>query len=49
MSELTYVKIVVCQNDASHSYLLEKHAPLPRFYVVDRAMNEWMTDYMLAL
>ena len=36
--------IVVRQYDASLSSLLDKHAPSRRIYVVDRPMNDWMTD-----
>ena len=42
--ECTDVNIVVRQYDASLSSLLDKHAPSKRIYVVDRHMNDWMTD-----
>ena len=42
--ECTDVNIVVRQYDASHSSLLDKHAPSKRIYVVDKPMNDWMTD-----
>ena len=42
--ECTDVNIVVRQYDASLSSLLDKHAPSERIYVVDRPMNDWMTD-----
>ena len=35
--------------DASLSYLLDKHAPSKRIYVVGRPMNDWMTDDILVL
>ena len=41
--------IVVSQYDASLSSLLDKHALSKRIYVVDRPMNDCMTDYILAL
>ena len=47
--ECTDVNIVVRQYDASLSSLLDKHAPSKRIYVVDRPMNDWMTDYILVL
>ena len=31
------------------SQLLDKHAPLKNIKVVDRPLNEWMTDNILAL
>ena len=31
------------------SELLDKHAPLKKIRVVDRPLNEWMTDNILAL
>ena len=43
------VNIVVRQYDASLSSLLDKHAPSKRIFVVDRPMNEWMTDDILVL
>ena len=42
--ECTYVNLVVRQYDASLSSLLDKHAPSKRIYVVERPMNDWMTD-----
>ena len=47
--ECTDVNIVVRQCDASLSSLLDKHAPSKRIYVVDRPMNDWMTDHILVL
>ena len=47
--ECTDVNIVVHQYDASLSSLLDKHAPSKRIYVVDRPMNDWMTDDILVL
>ena len=47
--ECTDVNIVVRQYDVSLSSLLDKHAPSKPFYVVDRPMNEWMTNDMLVL
>ena len=44
--ECTDVNIVVYQYDAS---LLDKHAPSKRIFVVDRPMNDWMTDDILVL
>ena len=31
------------------SELLDKHAPLKKITVVDRPLNEWMTDNILSL
>ena len=45
--ECTDVNLVVRQYDASLSSLLDKHAPLKRIYVVERPMNDWMTDDIL--
>ena len=42
--ECTDVNLVVRQYDASLSSLLDKHAPSKRIYVVERPMNDWMTD-----
>ena len=42
--ECTDVNIVVRQYNALLSSLLDKHAPSKRIYVVDRTMNDWMTD-----
>ena len=47
--ECTDVNIVVCQYDVLFSSLLDKHAPSKHIYVVDRPMNDWMTDYILVL
>ena len=47
--ECTDVNIVVRQYDASLSSLLDKHALSKRIYVVDRPMNDWMTDDILVL
>ena len=47
--ECTDVNIVVRQYDVSLSSLLDKHAPSKRIYVVDRPINDWMTDGMLVL
>ena len=47
--ECTDVTIVVRQYDESLSSLLDKHAPSKRIYVVDRPMNDWMTDDILVL
>ena len=43
------VNLVDRQYDASLSSLLDKHAPSKRIYVVERPMNDWMTDDMLVL
>ena len=45
----TDVNLVVRQYDASSSSLLNKHAPSKRIYVVERPMNDWMTDDILVL
>ena len=37
------------QYDESLSSLLDKHAPSKRIYVVERPMNDWMTDDILVL
>ena len=42
--ECTDVNIVDRQYDASLSSLLDKHATSKRIYVVNRPMNDWMTD-----
>ena len=47
--ECTDVNLVVRQYDASLSSLLDKHAPSKRIYVVERPMNDWMTDDNLVL
>ena len=47
--ECTDVNLVVRQYDASLSSLLDKHAPSKRIYVVERHMNDWMTDDILVL
>ena len=47
--ECTDVNLVVRQYDASLSSLLDKHAPSKRIYVVERPMNDWMTDDILVM
>ena len=47
--ECTDANIVVRQYDAPLSSLLDKHAPSKRIFVVDRPMNDWMTDDILVL
>ena len=47
--ECTDVNLVVRQYEASLSSLLDKHAPSKHIYVVERPMNDWMTDDILAL
>ena len=47
--ECTDVNLVVRQYDAPLSSLLDKHAPSKRIYVVERPMNDWMTDDILVL
>ena len=47
--ECTDVNLVVRQYDASPSSLLDKHVPSKRIYVVERPMNDWMTDDILVL
>ena len=47
--ECSNVNLVVRQYDASLSSLLDKHAPSKRIHVVDRPMNDWMTDDILVL
>ena len=46
---LTDVNLVVRLYDASLSSLLHKHEPSKRIYVVERPMNDWMTDDILVL
>ena len=46
---LTWLTVVVRQYDASLSSLLDKYAPSKRIYVVERPMNDWMTDAILVL
>ena len=41
--------IVVRQYDVSFSFFFDKHAPSKRIYVVDRPMNDLMTDDILVL
>ena len=48
-SECTDVNVLVKQYDDSLSRILDKHAPLKRMYVVERPMNDWITDNILAL
>ena len=45
----TDVNLVVRQYDASLSSLVNKHAPSKRIYVVERPMNDLMTDDILVL
>ena len=45
--ECTDANIVVRQYDASLSSLLDKHAPSKRICIVNRHMNDWMTDDIL--
>ena len=47
--ECTNVNIDVRQYDVSLSCLLDKHAPSKHIYVVDKPMNDWMTDDILVL
>ena len=47
--ECTDVNLLVRQYDASLSSLLDKHAPSKRIYVVERPMNDWLTDDILVL
>ena len=48
-SECTDVNVLVKQYDDSLSRILDKHAPLKQMYVVERPMNDWITDNILAL
>ena len=41
--------IMIEQYDTFLSDLLDKHDPINNIYVVDRILNEWMTDNILAL
>ena len=41
--------IIIEQCDKYLSDLLDKHAPKKHIYVVDRPLNEWMTDDILKL
>ena len=41
--------IIIEQYDKYLSDLLDKHAPKKHIYVVDRPLNEWMTDNILKL
>ena len=41
--------IMIEQYDKYLSDLLNKHAPKKNIYVVDRPLNEWMTDDILTL
>ena len=43
------VDIMIEQYNKYLSDLLDKHAPKKNIYVVDRPLNEWMTDNILAL
>ena len=48
-SECTDVNVLVKQYDDSLSRILDKHAPLKQMYVVERPMNDWITDNILEL
>ena len=48
-SECIDVNVLVKQYDDSLSRILDKHAPLKQMYVVERPMNDWITDNILAL
>ena len=41
--------IMIEQYDKYLSDLLDRHAPKKNIYVVDRPLNEWMTDNILTL
>ena len=41
--------IIIEQYDKYLSDLLDKHAPKKHIYVVDRPLNEWMTENILKL
>ena len=43
------VNVLVSQYDDFLSKFLEKHAPLKEIDVVERQLNDWMTDDILAL
>ena len=43
------VDIMIEQYDKYLSDLLNKHAPKKNIYVVDRPLNEWMTDAIFTL
>ena len=43
------VDIMIEQYDKYVSDLLDRHAPKKNIYVVDRPLNEWMTDNILTL
>ena len=45
----TSTQVLVEMYDRFLSELLGKHAPLKKITVVDRHLNEWMTDHILAL
>ena len=47
--ECTDVNLIARQYNASLSSLLDKHAPSKHIYVVERPMNDWMTDDILVL
>ena len=47
--ECTDVNLVVRQYDTSLSSLFDKHALSKRIYVVERPMNDWVTDDILVL
>ena len=48
-SNCTDVDVVVAQYDDKLSSILDKHAPLKCIYVVDRELNVWINDGILAL
>ena len=41
---LTWLSVIMMRHFSS---LLDKHAPSTRIYVVERPMNDWMTDDIL--
>ena len=41
--------IMIEQYDKYVSDLLDKHAPKKNIYIIDRPLNEWMTDNILTL
>ena len=43
------VNVVVAQYDTFLSRLIDKHAPLKKLCIVDRPLNDWMTDDIQAL
>ena len=48
-NECVDVNTVVARYDEFLSSLLNKHAPLKEIDVVERPLNDWMTDNILAL